>query len=162
MWEYMQSYADHFQLSPHIQLNTRVTHVSREGDAWVVELLTKDGSRRELFDKVAVANGSFTAPKRPKIPGIERFTGKSLHAIDFHRPETFQGQRVLLVGLHASAQDVAIGLSGHAAQLYASHRNGVVLVRGATAATRVFRVGSSLIKFSCHVMMPRVLCSMQP
>ncbi|KAG8169533.1 hypothetical protein KVR01_000278 [Diaporthe batatas] len=128
MWEYMQGYADHFQLSPHIQLNTRVTHVSREGDAWVVELLTKDGSRREYFDRVAVANGSFTTPKQPKFPGTEEFTGRTLHAIDFHHPETFQGQRVLLVGLHASAQDVAVGLSGHAAQLYASHRNGVVLL----------------------------------
>lgn len=103
MLEYMQGYADHFQLRPHIQLNTRVAHVSREGDAWVVELLTKDESRREYFDKVAVASGSFTAPKRPNLPGIEQFTGRNLHAIDFHRPETFQGHRVLLVGLHASA-----------------------------------------------------------
>lgn len=128
MWEYLQGYAEHFQLGPHIRLNTRVTHVAREGDTWALDLLTKDGSRREYFDKVAVANGSFTAPKRPKLQGIEQFTGRTLHTIDFHRPETFQGQRVLLIGLHASAQDVAVNLFGHASQLYASHRNGVALV----------------------------------
>lgn len=144
MWEYLQGYADHFQLGQHIQLNTRVNHVSREGDAWVVELATKDGSRRECFDKVAVANGSFTAPKIPKLTGIEQFAGRTLHAIDFHRPETFNGQRVLLVGLHASAQDVAVGLSGHAAQLYGSHRNGLVLLPRYDTTGAVFDASMTL------------------
>lgn len=129
MFEYLSGYTDHFELRPHVQLNTRVTSVTREGGRWAVEILTKDETpRREYFDKVAVANGSFTTPKLPELPGIEQFTGRTLHAIDFHRPETFKGQRVLLIGLHASAQDIASSLSGHAAQLYASHRNGVVLV----------------------------------
>ncbi|KAG6361790.1 hypothetical protein INS49_010019 [Diaporthe citri] len=129
MWEYLQGYADHFQLRPHIQLNTRVTAITRDGDTWAVEVLVKDGSpRREYFDKVAIANGSFTAPKWPKLPGIEQFKGRTLHAINFHRPETFKDQRVLLIGLHATAQDVASSLLGHAAQLYVSHRNGVTLL----------------------------------
>ncbi|KAL1881184.1 hypothetical protein Daus18300_001035 [Diaporthe australafricana] len=129
MFEYLSGYTDHFQLRSHIQLNTRVTAVTRDGGRWAVELLNKDGtSRREYFDKVAVANGSFTSPKWPELPGIEEFAGRTLHAINFHRPETFKGQRVLLIGLHASAQDVASSLSGHAAQLYVSHRNGVVLL----------------------------------
>ncbi|KAK2597936.1 hypothetical protein N8I77_012688 [Diaporthe amygdali] len=129
MWEYLEGYADHFQLRQNIQLNTRVVAFAREGDKWAVELLTKDGGpRREYFDKIAVANGTFTAPKWPEIRGIEKFTGRTLHAINFHRPESFKDQRVLIVGLHASAQDVASGLVGHAAQLYASHRNGVVLL----------------------------------
>lgn len=129
MWEYLEGYADRFQLRPHIQLNTRVTGIKREGDRWAIDVLPKDGSpRREYFDKVAVANGSFTAPKWPKFPGIEQFTGRTMHALNFHRPETFKGQRVLLIGLHASAQDVACGLLGHAKQVYVSHRNGVVLV----------------------------------
>lgn len=135
MREYLQGYADRFQLRPHIQLNTRVTAITRDGDSWAIELLAKNGSSRiEHFDKVAIANGSFTAPKWPKLPGIEQFEGRTLHAINFHRPETFKDQRVLLIGLHASAQDVAASLLGHAAQLYVSHRNGVTLVRFSTAS----------------------------
>jgi dimethylaniline monooxygenase (N-oxide forming) len=163
MLEYLQGYADNFQLGPHIQLNTRVTHISREGDAWAVELLTKDGTRCEYFDKVAVANGTFTAPKTPKLPGIEQFSGRALHAINFHRPETFKDQRVLLIGLHASAQDVAMNLSGHAAQVYASHRNGIVLVCYTTVTTKRLIVWTwSLIKSSSLGMTPRVLWPMQP
>lgn len=159
MWEYLQGYADHFQLRPHIQLNTRVTAITRESDTWAVELLANDGSsRREYFDKVAIANGSFTAPKQPKFPGIEKFTGRNLHAINFHRPETYKAQRVLLVGLHASAQDVASGLSGHAAQVYVSHRNGVVMVR----LRKALVWPSSLIKPSSHGMIPKALCLTQP
>lgn len=130
MWDYLQGYADHFNLRPHIQVNTRVASIKREGDKWVIEIVPKDGSpRREYFDKVAVANGTFTVPKSPKFPGIEKFTGRTLHAMHFHRPETFKDQRVLIIGLHASAQDVASSLLGHAAQVYVSHRNGVLLVR---------------------------------
>lgn len=161
MWEYLQGYADQFQLRPHIQLNTRVTAVARDGDTWAVELLGKDGSsRREHFDKVAIANGSFTAPKWPKLPGIEQFKGRALHAIDFHRPETFKDQRVLLIGLHASAQDVASSLLGHARQLYVSHRNGVTLVRFGKSPPPPLRISCiSLMKRSSHGMTPKAPCS---
>ncbi|KAI3402015.1 hypothetical protein diail_3989 [Diaporthe ilicicola] len=118
MWEYLQGYTDHFQLRSHIHLSTHAPAVARDGERWAAEFVTKDHLehlRREYFDKVAVANGSFTKPKWHELPGIEHFTGRTLHAINFHRPETFN-----------SAQDVACGLSAHFEQLYVSHRNGVV------------------------------------
>lgn len=66
----------------------------------------------------------------PKIPGIEKFAGKTMHAIHFNRhQDEFKGKRVLLIGLHASTQDVVLALKNHgAAQVYATHRNGVSLV----------------------------------
>lgn len=66
----------------------------------------------------------------PKIPGIEKFAGKTIHAIHFNRhQDEFKGKRVLLIGLHASTQDVVLALKNHgAAQVYATHRNGVSLV----------------------------------
>ena len=130
MQQYMEGYTAHFQLRPHVQLSCPVVGLSRQGKEWVVEIRSKDGPpRREYFDKVAVAIGSFVVPKQPTLPGIERFAGRTLHAINFHHPETFKGQRVLLMGLHASAVDIVVSLSKHASQLYGSHRNGVTLVR---------------------------------
>lgn len=129
MWTYLEGYADHFNLRPHIQLNSPITGLSREGKKWIVEITPKNGtSRRESFDKVAVAIGSFITPKTPKMTGIEKFAGRTLHSVNFHQPKTFKDQRVLLVGLHASSQDVAVGLEPYASQVYVTHRNGVTLV----------------------------------
>jgi dimethylaniline monooxygenase (N-oxide forming) len=89
----------------------------------------KDGFQlMEKFDKVIIANGYFTAPKIPKFEGIEKFEGRALHAINFHHPEQYSGENVLLVGLHATTQDVVKMLVGHAKEVYLSHRNGILLV----------------------------------
>lgn len=137
MWQYLEGYADHFNLRPHIRLNSRVTGLSRAGSEWVVDVApstTKDNDgaavRRETFDRVVVAVGTFQTPKVPKLPGVEEFAGTMVHTIHFNRiQKEFEGKRVLCVGLHASTQDVAVALKKHgAAQLYASHRNGMVIV----------------------------------
>jgi dimethylaniline monooxygenase (N-oxide forming) len=127
---YLESYCDHFDLRRHIRLSSPVTNLSREGDQWVLDISPPGGAAplREHFDKVIVAVGSFVSPKQPKLPGIEQLAGPHVHAMNFHQPEQYKGKNVLLVGLHASAQDVANALSGHAAKLYVSHRNGVRFV----------------------------------
>lgn len=131
MYKYMNGYCDHFGLRPHIQLNSKVTAMTREGNQWVIEVTPIEGPvRREHFDKVIVATGSFILPKSPKIPNIEHFQGRTLHAINFNTPSNYDGQRMLLIGLHATAQDVAKALHGHAEKLYITHRNGIILVRG--------------------------------
>lgn len=76
---------------------------------------------------------AFHTPKVPKIPGIEKFTGTTVHSVHFNRhQEEFRDKRVLIIGLHASTQDVVMALKNHgAAQVYATHRNGVALVSSA-------------------------------
>lgn len=129
MYKYLNSYADHFGLRELVHLNSSVKDVKREGDTWVLVIVGKDGkTREERFDRLLVATGSFTRAKIPHTPGIEKFKGRTLHALNFHESEKFKGQNVLLVGLHATSQDVAKCLVGHAKQVYISHRNGVVIV----------------------------------
>lgn len=129
MHRYLSGYCDHFGLRPHIQLGTRVTNLTREGKHWVVEVAAKDMPvRHEKFDKVVIAIGTFVKPKTPKLAGIEKFQGPTLHAMEFNTPSKYDGQNVLLVGLHATTQDLAKALEGHAKKLYLAHKNGVVLV----------------------------------
>jgi dimethylaniline monooxygenase (N-oxide forming) len=128
--KYLNSYADYFGLRETIHLNSFIRSVERDGDKWVLEIVHDGTSRHERFDKILVATGTFNKPKMPHFEGIECFKGQQLHAVDFHEPEKFNGKNVVLVGLHASSHDVALCLSGHAKQLYLSHRNGVVMVSG--------------------------------
>ena len=129
MHQYLESYCDHFNLRQHIHLDCPVTSLSREDNRWVLEISPPGlPRRREYFEKVVVAIGSFVKPKIPQLDDLDRFGGSVLHAINFHQPTQYKGKNVLLVGLHATAQDVAVALSGHASKIYVSHRNGVILV----------------------------------
>lgn len=127
--KYINDYADHFDVRRKIQLNSFIESVTREDGRWAVSVKQKDGFLcKEKFDKVVVANGYFTSPRIPKIEGIEEFSGPALHAINFHYPEQYDGKNILLVGLHATTQDVVKMLAGHAKQVYISHRNGILMV----------------------------------
>jgi dimethylaniline monooxygenase (N-oxide forming) len=129
LYDYLQDYCDHFGLRELINLSCQVVGLTRKGNQWMLEVMPKGAPPRyDYFDKVCVAIGSFVKPKQPIFEGIEKFDGCQLHAINFHHPEKFDDRNVLIIGLHASAQDVACALQGHAKQVYLSHRNGVHLV----------------------------------
>jgi dimethylaniline monooxygenase (N-oxide forming) len=133
MHQYLESYCDNFDLRKHINLNTRVNGIERDEKEWVVDVETKLESgttvtRSDRFDKVLIATGSFTKPKYPTIEGIEVFKGTKIHSINFHNESQFDGKTVLLLGLHATAQDVTATLHGHASKVYIAHRTGLIMV----------------------------------
>lgn len=129
LYEYLNAYCQHFDLWPHVKLSSRVRSVKRSGDKWALEVTPNDApSYTAHYDKVAFSCGAFTSPRQPTLDGIGRFKGRALHAINFHNPSQFKGQNVLVVGAHASAQDVVAQLSEHASHAYLSHRSGVLFV----------------------------------
>lgn len=131
MCRYLEGYTDKFQLREHIEFNCKVKRVSRAGKKWRVEIGPKDGENfSKEFDKVAVAIGTFHEPKYAVLPGVEKFTGTKVHSLHFNGVQSsFKGKRVLCVGIHASAQDVVTALKRQrASQVYASHKNGVIMV----------------------------------
>lgn len=137
IYDYLNSYADHFDIRRRVRLQCRVRHIVREKDRWALEVEDRstdhDGIRTEYFDRVCVATGSFQKPRSAVFPGMEKFTGTVLHSIDFHDAASFRDQNILLVGMHATAQDLTIALAPYAKQLYLSHRHGLLLLRRFTA-----------------------------
>ena len=67
--EYLESYADKFNLRPHIRFSTPVLRLYKDEDTcqWIIE--TKDGESR--WDRVVVANGHYEDTWIPPIPGLE-------------------------------------------------------------------------------------------
>lgn len=126
--KYLNDYCDHFDLRSRIKLNTRAIGLQREGKKWGLKVSHKGSKRLEYYDKVVVAIGSFVTPKTPKFEGIELFQGNAIHAIKYHQPSRFKDKKVLIIGLHATAQDVTKSLSKYASKAYLSHKNGLVLV----------------------------------
>ncbi|QNP69204.1 NAD(P)-binding domain-containing protein [Streptomyces roseirectus] len=125
---YLRSFAEWAGLPAHIELNTAVESVSQEDDgSWtVVSRHAGDDSVSRRFDHVVVASGHNTQPVMPALPrGADTFDGTILHALDYRDGGDFAGRRVVVVGLGASAVDIAADLSRHAEHTVISVRRGL-------------------------------------
>ncbi|KAF8068865.1 hypothetical protein FPV67DRAFT_1094160 [Lyophyllum atratum] len=103
--KYLDDYADHFRLRPHIQLNTSVTSVTREHSNWKVTLST---GKVLPFDLVIVCNGHHRIPRYPDTPGLAQWlnSGRASHSAWYRRPENL-GDRILVVGAGPSGLDIS-------------------------------------------------------
>lgn len=74
----------------------------------------------DVFDAVCVCNGHYAKPSSPAIPGMNMFTGKAMHSVEYDDPSLFAGQTVLCIGARASGSDLAREISQHAKHVYLS------------------------------------------
>jgi len=101
-------------------LNEMVETVEKIGDP-LFRLKTDQG--KEFISKIVViaAGGGSFQPKRPPIPGIEPYEGKSVfYAV--RKMETFRHKRILIVGGGDSALDWTLNLAPIAKHLTLLHR----------------------------------------
>ena len=129
MKTYLNSYCDQFELRRHITLNAEVTDMKHVDGRWALTYKqTGQETKVEYFDKILVATGTFSAPKQPETNGIEKFEGKILHSVQFRDPEQYKGQKVMLVGLHATANDVVQELKSYVSKIYIAHKSGLTML----------------------------------
>ena len=103
MRDYLNSFADHFDLRPHIELNRTVSYVSPiENNLW--EVTFTNGEER-IYKGVLVCNGHHWSKRFPKFEG--QFNGEIIHTKDYKHPDQLRGKRVLVIGAGNSACDVA-------------------------------------------------------
>ncbi|XP_004688177.1 PREDICTED: dimethylaniline monooxygenase [N-oxide-forming] 4 [Condylura cristata] len=130
-WDYLQEFAEHFDLLKYIRFRTTVCSVTKRPDfsetgQWEVITDTEGKQEKAVFDAVMVCTGYFPNPRLPleSFPGIHEFKGQILHSQDYKTPEDFQGKRVLVIGLGNTGGDVAVELSRTASQVLLSTRTG--------------------------------------
>ncbi|KAK3073980.1 hypothetical protein LTR53_003984 [Teratosphaeriaceae sp. CCFEE 6253] len=83
---------------------------------------------REDFDALIIANGHYSVPFVPFVPGLEdyltAFPGKVMHSKIFRTPTAFAGKRVLVIGNSASGHDITTALTATARlPVYVSRRS---------------------------------------
>lgn len=125
--QYMQDYADHFDLGKRIRFNTSVEGLRRiDNEAkWELSIKLEDGSNHtEQFDKVIIATGSQTTSIMPTFEGADLFKGGIIHSSSYTKPTDYAGKSVLIAGFGNTAADTAVDLAGHTSKLYVSHRRG--------------------------------------
>ncbi|GFR96931.1 dimethylaniline monooxygenase [N-oxide-forming] [Elysia marginata] len=160
VYEYFQSYADHFGLTGHIQYDTRVLKVRKTPDhsstgQWEVftcptsqfhgrdkrcglAVSKEDLNRchKEVFDVVLVCSGCFKIPVYPEIPGLDSFPGIVRHSFDYKSGFVYEDKKVLVVGNSFSAGDVANDVS-----MYSKKVVDLTVGRGTWIAPRVHHGG---------------------
>ncbi|MFD5279422.1 flavin-containing monooxygenase [Streptomyces rubrogriseus] len=129
---YLRSFAEWAGLLDHVELRTEVVSVRQDADGgWTVVSRDADGTQTSRrFEQVVVASGHHTDPALPDpLPaGADSFAGTILHSLDYRDGGDFAGRRVVVVGLGASAVDIAADLSRHAERTLLSVRRGLHIV----------------------------------
>ena len=122
---YLKSFADSYGLNEHIKLSTSVDSASWDGSSWTVT--TSDGQTRH-YRTLTCANGTQWHPSTPDFPGLDTFTGETMHSRDYDRGALFEGKRVLIVGAGNSGVDIACDAARFAAFAAISVRRGYHLI----------------------------------
>jgi cation diffusion facilitator CzcD-associated flavoprotein CzcO len=99
---YADDLVDRYRLATHIKFHTRVTSAvwDEATTRWRLEL---SGGDRIDARFLINASGVLTTPKRPDIPGIDRFGGECLHTSRWDHSVDLAGKRVAVIGTGASA-----------------------------------------------------------
>lgn len=92
--KYFESYADHFDLKRHIKFSHNVTYIKPIANGkWEISVndLVNNAITTQIYDAVFVANGHYSVPNMPEIPGASEFVGEMIHSHDFRDAENYRG-----------------------------------------------------------------------
>ncbi|KAI1733190.1 flavin-binding monooxygenase-like domain-containing protein [Ditylenchus destructor] len=132
MHEYLQKYAENFDLIKHVKFEHKVLNVQRspsyaETGTWIVtyKSINDNNERNEEFDGVLLCTGHHTEPFWPaKWPGQDSFRGTVTHAHSYKDHRGFEDKVVAVVGVGNSGVDIAVELSRISKQVYLITRRG--------------------------------------
>ncbi|XP_015795891.1 dimethylaniline monooxygenase [N-oxide-forming] 5 [Tetranychus urticae] len=131
MYQYFEMYAERFGVREFIQFETKVIKVEPADDyddtgRWRVvtqSLKTKEITSR-VFDGVMVCTGHHVKPLVPTFKGQEKFKGRIIHTHSYKKPNPFENETVVVVGIGNSGGDAAVELSMFSKKVYLSTRRG--------------------------------------
>lgn len=151
--QYLEDYANHFGIRPHIRFRTSVTKVEPAADGqWTVTL---DSGETLTYRAVIVANGHLWDTRLPDFPG--HFSGTQIHSHAFKTAAPFEDKRVLVVGIGNSAVDIAVDLCRRARSVHISTRRGAWIMPKYILGIPTDRWGAFL---SRKLKLPTVLARM--
>jgi len=118
MLDYLERYAEACGLAGHIRLSTRVETVEHApGGGWSVGSRSGERLASEIYSRVVVATGRYTAPDAPEIAGLPTFAGAggAIHSSHYKEADAYRGKSVLVAGCSISALEIASDLAASGA-----------------------------------------------
>lgn len=119
---YQKHVAERFGLTPHIQLQTRVTATIDDERACLWRVETDQGDTLSARF-VVMACGHLSALNKPDFPGLDQFAGEVHHTGGWPREEVrLAGKRVAVVGTGSSGIQAITAIAPQVEQLYVLQR----------------------------------------
>ena len=119
---YLENFADRYDLRKDISLATEVAGAVWDGDArcWRLEL----GDGRNVSARfVVTALGLLAMPNLPPIEGIDRFTGEITHTSRWPEDATWKDKRVGIIGTGSTGVQVVTAIAPDVKQLTVFQRS---------------------------------------
>lgn len=107
MRDYLNNFANHFNLRPNIELKCTVTLVKPiKNNLWEVTFKSEQQPMyKRIYKGVIMCNGHHWCKRFPEFTGT--FNGDIIHSKDYKNPDQLRGKRVLVIGGGNSACDLA-------------------------------------------------------
>ncbi|MEU4802898.1 NAD(P)/FAD-dependent oxidoreductase [Actinosynnema sp. NPDC023587] len=102
IWDYLKKVADKYRLRDHIRFDSEVVRARWDEIDKVWHVKTKSG---DMYTAKAVVAGvgALHIPNIPRLPGIEKFEGRTFHSAHWAHDYDLAGKKVAVVGTGASA-----------------------------------------------------------
>ena len=129
---YLRDCAQRFGVIPHIRFGHEVDGVEWDDatQRWRIQTRAGPFTARAL---VAGGRARSAEPSIPKLPGLDRFAGKSFHSAQWDHDHDLTGKRVAVIGTGASAIQFVPQIQPKVEQLYVFQRTPPWVLRAATA-----------------------------
>ena len=154
--EYLQAYADNFDISPRIRFNTQVTRLAEvelPESGWSITTKNKNGDDEENFDWVVICIGLYSnVPNVPEFPGSDEFQGEVIHNSLLKSAEKLKNRRVAVIGYGKSASDAALEAASAASETHIVFREPHWPIPRKLAGVLPFKWG--LLNRLCSTLIP--------
>jgi len=120
IWQYMRDVVARHALLPHLRFGHEVLSMRWDEHRACWELETTGGTF--TAEAVVSAVGGLSEPAVPRLPGIERFGGKTFHSARWDHEHDLRGCDVAVVGTGASAIQFVPEIQPHVRRLHLFQR----------------------------------------
>jgi cation diffusion facilitator CzcD-associated flavoprotein CzcO len=141
---WLEGYAEYMELN--VWTSTEMVNASYDEGAkvWAVDLKRGDRSIVQVNAKhiILATGGTSGVPNKPRLPGLDTFSGDVVHSGVFVSGEPFTGKRAIVIGTGTSGHDVAQDLASNGAQVTLMQRSPTCVVSLIPCGTLVYAVYS--------------------
>ncbi|CAL4979329.1 unnamed protein product [Urochloa decumbens] len=141
--KYLDNYIECFDIRPKYQTTIESCSYDEGRKCWLsmARETTPPVAVRYTSRFLVVASGENSAENIPNIPGLNDFTGETIHSSRYKSGAAYSGKNVLVVGCGNSGMEIAYDLASHGANTSIVIRSPVHVV-----TKEIIRLGMTLVQ----------------
>ncbi|KAB2002393.1 hypothetical protein ES319_D11G063800v1 [Gossypium barbadense] len=142
--DYLDDYVKTFNIQPKYQRHVESASYDEADGKWRIEAknVLTGGVEVYVAEFLVVASGENSGKYIPELPGLDSFSGETLHSSEYKSGAKYENKEVLVVGCGNSGMEIAYDLSNYGVQTAIVIRNPVHVV-----SKEIVRVGMIFSKY---------------